>query len=106
MRYRKTPNKVFTVREATTLLPFLMKTFDGISRNKAKAILADSVWVDRQVVTQFDHPLRPGQVVEVSATPRRATLRNTSRLRPRTSRVLFHLLWLTTSTPVERTAST
>lgn len=76
MRYRKTPNKVFTVREATTLLPFLMKTFDGISRNKAKAILADSVWVDRQVVTQFDHPLRPGQVVEVSATPRRATLRN------------------------------
>lgn len=76
MPHRKPQNRKFIVKEATTLLPFLMKAFDGISRNKAKAILAGSVQVDRRRVSQFDHPLRPGQVVEVRMRPDRAELKN------------------------------
>jgi len=56
----------FYVHEANELLPFLMKSMQGISRNRAKAILAGhGVRVDRFIRTQFDFELKPGQCVEV-----------------------------------------
>ncbi len=76
MPFHKTKHRTFTVKEETTLLPFIMKAFDGISRNKAKAILAGSVKVDRRNVSQFDYRLRPGQVVEISSRRDPAELRN------------------------------
>lgn len=56
----------FTVKEETTLLQFVMKALDGISRNRAKAILnGNGVLIDRKIQRQFDLPLRPGAVVEI-----------------------------------------
>lgn len=55
------------VREQTTLLEFIMQTMDGISRNRAKDILAGhGVTVDRRNTTRYDEPLSPGQVVRIS----------------------------------------
>ena len=65
--YARTKYSEHTVREETTLLEFLMKELSGISRNRAKDILAGhGVTVDRQQTTRFDLPLRPGQVVRIS----------------------------------------
>ena len=54
------------VREATTLMEFLLKQM-GISRNRAKDLLSGrAVTVDRKLTTQYDTPLSPGQFVRVS----------------------------------------
>ena len=54
------------VREATTLMEFLLKQM-GISRNRAKDLLSGrAVTVDRKLTTQYDTPLSPGQLVRVS----------------------------------------
>ena len=67
----------FTVREETTLLPFLMGAMSGISRNRAKSILSGGgVRVDRAAATRFDQPLHPGQHVEVSRGKPKAEFRN------------------------------
>ena len=56
----------FSVTESVTLMDFLMKKLDGISRNKAKRMLANKVVsVDGQRATQFDFALEPGMVVEI-----------------------------------------
>ena len=58
---------VFRVKEEGQLLDFIMKSLDGISRSKAKAILqGGGVRVERKNVTQYDYPLRPGMTVEIS----------------------------------------
>ena len=65
--YARTKYSEHTVREETTLLEFLLKEMSGISRNRAKDILAgNGVTVDRQHTTRYDLPLHPGQVVRVS----------------------------------------
>ena len=65
------------VREETTLLEFLMKELSGISRNRAKDILAGhGVTVDRRNTTRYDEPLRPGQVVRVSKHKHNSLLQN------------------------------
>lgn len=57
----------FKVKEESELLPFIIKTLDGISRSKAKAILSgDGVRVNKKIVTQHDFRLLPGMVVEIS----------------------------------------
>ncbi len=67
MTFRKPQTTAFTVREETTLLPFILHALDGISRSRAKAILTGGgVRVDNAAVTRFDHPLHPGQRVEIS----------------------------------------
>ena len=54
------------VREATTLMEFLLKQM-GISRNRAKDLLSGrAVTVDRKLTTQYDTLLSPGQLVRVS----------------------------------------
>ncbi len=55
---------VFRVSENDELLPFLMKKMSGISRTKAKGILASGVvTVDGQSTTQHNFPVRPGMTV-------------------------------------------
>lgn len=76
-RNRKDQFTIFKVKEATTLLPFVMKVFDGISRNRAKSILAGGgVRVNRNVVKQFDCELMPSDVVEICMRKPREELRN------------------------------
>jgi pseudouridine synthase, RluA family len=56
----------FNVNEPCLLMDFLMKKFDGISRNKAKRMLANGiVSVGEYKTTQFDFELKPGMVVSV-----------------------------------------
>ena len=64
---RKPQFTVFKVKQDGTLLPFVMQCLDGISRSKAKAILAGGgVRVNQKNVSQHDFELRPGMVVEIS----------------------------------------
>lgn len=64
---RKPKYTTFIVNEPMELLPFVMKKLDGISRSKAKAILAGGgVRVNRKNVTQHNLLLQKGQQVEVS----------------------------------------
>lgn len=68
---------VFAVREPMELLPFVIKSLDGISRNRAKAILAGGgVRVDRRIVRQFDLVLPAGATVEISKSKPRHEFSN------------------------------
>lgn len=74
-QYAASKYKEFPVRESATLLDFIMKEMDGISRNKAKDILQGrGITVDRQLVTRYDFPLEPGMVVRVSKYRRKTEL--------------------------------
>ena len=65
------------VKQPDKLLNFVMKSLDGISRNKAKSILAHGgVTVDRQVQTHVDFPLDEGCVVEIRRHARPSALNN------------------------------
>lgn len=68
-RVRPIKNKntsTHTIEETTTLLPFLLKTIQNKSRNAVKSILTrGQVSVDGKTITQHNHPLKPGQVVEI-----------------------------------------
>lgn len=56
----------FNVYEESQLMDFLMRKMDGISRNKAKRMLANKVVsVDGKRITQFDYALQPGMIVEI-----------------------------------------
>ncbi len=76
-QYARTKYSEHVVHEETTLLEFLMSALDGISRNRAKDILAGhGVSVDRRETTRYDEPLHPGQVVRVSKHKRSNYLLN------------------------------
>lgn len=54
----------FVAEHKDTLLPFLLEHVKGKSRNNIKSLLSKKqVQVDGKTVSQFDHPLRPGQTV-------------------------------------------
>jgi 23S rRNA pseudouridine1911/1915/1917 synthase len=54
------------VKQPATLLDFVMQALDGISRNKAKSILAHGgVTVDDRVQSHVDFPLDPRSVVKI-----------------------------------------
>ncbi|GAB2610015.1 RluA family pseudouridine synthase [Emticicia sediminis] len=56
----------FKVTEETELLVFLLIKITSRSRNDVKVLLRDKqIYVDGQPITQFNHPLKPEQVVEV-----------------------------------------
>lgn len=58
----------FIVKENTTLLEFLMLSFAGKSRNAIKALLGGSlILVDGKLISQFNHPMKVGQVMTVLA---------------------------------------
>lgn len=65
------------VRQSTTLLDFVMQALDGISRNKAKSILAHGgVTVDGQVRFHVDYPLDEGSVVQIRRHARPSSANN------------------------------
>ena len=56
----------YTVKEESTLLPFLLDTLKGKSRNNVKSLLSRKlVTLDGKPVSQFDTPVHPGQVVTI-----------------------------------------
>ena len=58
----------YTIQTETTLLPFLLETVKGISRNSVKNLLTRrQVMVNGQSVTRHDHALKPGDTVEILA---------------------------------------
>ncbi len=57
---------IFNVSKNDQLLAFLLAQMPSRSRNKVKALLsAKKISVDGQTISQFDHPLVPGQKVEI-----------------------------------------
>ncbi len=67
------PPPVYTVAQPTTLLPFLLSSVKGKSRNNVKSLLSRRlVAVDGVPVSRFDTPLAPGQQVAIlpSSAPR------------------------------------
>jgi len=67
----------YTVKEATTLLPFLLETLNGQSRTTVKSLLKNrQIIINGQRTTQHDTPLEAGDTVSVS--------------RERASRAEFH----------------
>lgn len=62
----KPKDLIFKVLETDTLLPFVMKKMNGISRNKAKNILSGgSIVIDGKKVTQHDFELKSGMEVKI-----------------------------------------
>lgn len=75
--YARSKYNELTVRSETTLLEFIISAMSGISRNRAKDILAGhGVTVDRRETTRYDEPLHPGQVVRISKHKRSTMLQN------------------------------
>ncbi|MBR0046216.1 MAG: RluA family pseudouridine synthase [Bacteroidaceae bacterium] len=65
----------YVVKEPAELLQFLLTTIAGISRTKAKEYLSQRmVYVNNQIVTQFNHPLQKGQIVQVSQNRHKRTV--------------------------------
>ena len=65
------------VRQPSKLLEFVMQALDGISRNKAKSILAHGgVTVDDRIQTHVDFPLDEGSIVKIRRHARPSAMRN------------------------------
>lgn len=76
-RYKRETHHSFKVKEEALLIDFIMKSLDGISRNKAKAILSGhGVAVNRSVQTRHDYELKPGMVVAISRHKKSRVLTN------------------------------
>jgi len=57
---------VYQVKQTQELLPFLLEVLSKTSRNSVKSILSrGQASVDGVVITRHDHPLQPGQTVEI-----------------------------------------
>lgn len=58
----------FTVKSSTTLMQFIMDSLPGKSRNNVKFLLKEKlIAVDEKVETQFNLPLKTGQIMTVLA---------------------------------------
>ena len=56
----------YPVRQDCELLPFLMQSVAGISRTRAKELLAQRmVYVNKKITTQYNEPLHAGMLVQV-----------------------------------------
>jgi len=67
---RKDGEQSYPVSAPDTLLPFLLGTLKGKSRNNVKSLLSRKlVAVDGVPTSRFDEPLVPGQSVRVLSTP-------------------------------------
>ncbi len=57
----------YPVKEPAELMQFLMNKISGISRTRAKELLSQRmVYVDKEIVTQYNYPLHSGQLVQIS----------------------------------------
>ena len=62
--------KQYTLKEPCELLEFLLKTFQGQSRNSIKSLLGSHrVTIDGAPVTQFNFKLYPGDTIIISNSP-------------------------------------
>ncbi len=60
----------FLVKEGGPLIACVMQCLSGVSRTKAKGIIAGGgVQVEHQVVTRANHPVLAGQLVEINTRP-------------------------------------
>ena len=67
----------YKVKRDCTLLDFLINDIPGTSRTKAKKMLSlKMVFVDKQITTKFDTPLKTGQIVQISQKGNPYELRN------------------------------
>jgi 23S rRNA pseudouridine1911/1915/1917 synthase len=58
----------FTVKSATTLMLFIMESLPGKSRNNVKFLLKEKlIAIDGKVETQFNAPLKTGQIMTILA---------------------------------------
>lgn len=72
------------VTEQTTLMPFLLSSLRQKSRDNVKSLLRNrQVLVNGEPVTQFNHELKPGDMVTISAT------RHTGGLMARNMRLVY-----------------
>ncbi len=63
------PDQVFLVEENSILMDFLMAKLPHKNRNNIKSLLRNKqVWVDDQLISQFNHVLKPGQNVTISSS--------------------------------------
>lgn len=77
MSIKKNHYITFTVKSPTCLLDFIMQKLDGISKNRAKAILnGNGVKVNKRCITQHNFPLKAGQIVEISRGKRKEELKS------------------------------
>lgn len=76
-REQKNNTLTFKVKEETELLPFLMKAMNGISRNRAKALLVNRlVLVDNIITTHALARLVPGQTVILDRSKQKMAFRS------------------------------
>ena len=76
-REQKNNTLAFKVKEEIELLPFLMKAMNGISRNRAKALLVNRlVLVDNIITTHALARLVPGQTVLLDRSKQKMTFRS------------------------------
>ena len=69
--------KQYVVKEPCELLEFLLKTFQGQSRNSVKSLLGSHrVSIDGAPVTQFNFKLYPGDTIIISDSPIRKKTRS------------------------------
>ena len=58
----------YPVKESAELMQFLMNSISGISRTRAKELLSQRmVYVNKEIITQYNYPLKPGQLVQISS---------------------------------------
>lgn len=78
-RNRKLANhyKNYPVHQPSPLLEFLITNVTSGSRTKAKHLLSfKMVYVDKVITTQFDTPLKPGQIVQIAERGNQTELRS------------------------------
>lgn len=69
--------QIYTVRQSSELMTFLMENVPGMNRTKAKQLLSKQmVSVDKVINTKFNAPLREGQRVEIARRGNEHSLRN------------------------------
>lgn len=62
-------DQLIKVSEDALLMEFLIEKLPGKSRDNIKSLLhKKQIWVDDKIVSQFNHPLKTGQNVRVSAS--------------------------------------
>lgn len=62
--YKALDDIVLEVKEGSQLMKFLIQNLKSKSRDNIKSLLRNKhVWINNQAVSQFDHPLTPGQQV-------------------------------------------
>jgi 23S rRNA pseudouridine1911/1915/1917 synthase len=62
--YKASDDMILEVKEAAPLMKFLIQHLKNKSRDNIKSLLRNKhIWINNQAVSQFDHPLTPGQQV-------------------------------------------